>query len=409
MFRNNNSSSSSNSNASTAVTPLTSLKYKERFDENGVPDPYGHYDRMGLFRGYDMYYNTDGTRRRRNRRSSRKEEDEDDEEDEDRDEEEAEADDDDAMSSDSESSGEYPPGYFEHLFQTRIMPCPAPTYPSPSGRTVTASSTQFPAGWPLLPTPPLQATTPLSDCERMRRQAMLSGERRQQQQQPQQQRCQPQCRQRLTSMQLILDDIKAVLSRPDATPTADEKYADKRLCAIKTVMTRYDDTVSQHSKKTKKKQQSQQKQKKGTEAMVVVPQHHNKTKRPGATRETPAPLVVGGGDDTATTTERKGDDGGGDGEEEADVQKETKKRRTTLVMRSNSPSPPPLSPTSITPPIVDAAYMLRIDDTDCFNCALCDLFRLTEIRITSWATHCESYMHKMKRESAEKTQKAYGL
>ena len=48
--------------------------------------------------------------------------------------------------------------------------------------------------------------------------------------------------------------------------------------------------------------------------------------------------------------------------------------------------------------IIDKEYRLRIGNTDCFNCILCDSIKLKAIRIDAWNTHCELYLHKRLRE-----------
>ncbi len=43
---------------------------------------------------------------------------------------------------------------------------------------------------------------------------------------------------------------------------------------------------------------------------------------------------------------------------------------------------------------LDIEYKLRIEDTDCFYCTLCDPDRLNTIRINSWEDHCRISTHK---------------
>lgn len=68
----------------------------------------------------------------------------------------------------------------------------------------------------------------------------------------------------------------------------------------------------------------------------------------------------------------------------------------------------PAYSTVLPPNTTDQIYMARVGETDCFNCMLCDPFKLKEIKLPAWNNHCVSQIHCMKRDNEAQQKNLYG-
>ena len=160
---------------------------------------------------------------------------------------------------------------------------------------------------------------------------------------------------RLQMLQQAMVDIRAVLTRPTLVARNEGDDAIMQVAMIRAIMSRCDDDGTV--------QQQQQ------PAAAIIP--------------TPKRLQ----------------------KEEPVMTVQPAKKRLKLAPHNNGDS---LSYSPIPPSTIDQIYMSRVGDTDCFNCMLCDPFKLKEIRLPAWNNHCVSQIHCMKRDNETQQKNLYG-
>ncbi len=283
------------------------VKYKERYNAHGHADMYGAYDRNGVYRVTDLYYNTPPDDTHGNDSHSSGEEKEREQEEEEYDE-------------DESSSGEYPPDYFERVF---------------AGEGAGIDDYMTNTGG--------RSNNSNNGCNDRRSGFPGEGYRQ------------------LQKFQQAFSDIGAVLERPSLPGRSEGDDAVMQVAMIRAIMARFGGVVNACS----------------TAAPTIA--------------ETPVKRVQ-------------------NREPPPEELQPTKKKLKLTLESTNGAGGSARRPayTEVSAETIDRNYMARVGQTDCFNCLLCDPFKLKEIKLPAWGNHCISQIHCAKRDNETQQKHLYG-
>lgn len=171
----------------------------------------------------------------------------------------------------------------------------------------------------------------------------------------------------LQTMQQAMTDIRAVLARPTLVARDEGADAIMQVAMIRAIIARSDGTGGNNSNTTQS-------------ITTTTPTVSQSTKR---TKKEEEPPVT-----------------------EQPVKKKLKLSHNTTTNSDGSGGKPAYS--AVPEDTVDRQYMSRVNETDCFNCVLCDPFKLKEIKLPAWKSHCASQIHCTRRDNETKQQSLYG-
>ena len=325
-------------------------KYKIRYDEFGNENIYGKYDTNGIYRGNDMYFNPYGISNNKTNRYNNNNDDNSNSSDNEEEEEEKEE--------EEESSGEYPPNYFDLTTTNSFIYDNNDYYNDlqPKSSSLLLKKTQQ---RPVSSNKNRNNDIYVYDLEKQyeycnqckllkRKNNMIKCIHHKEEEEEMNT-----IKTKNKHMEQVLNDIKSVLSRPIKNSEDSNLY----IGMIKTFMERYETSSKYCIKNNNDDYNDNGMVKKKRKINDDDHNHHNNNKVKSV----------------------------------LDLHINNNK---PIVKRNDE---------------IDKEYRLRIGDTDCFNCKLCDPTKLTEIRINYWEGHCQMNIHKQRKELDIEHKKQLGL